>query len=487
MSRAAILLTGFDPGYLRIMEHQVKRERALANEVVVLDLTRHMGGAADSYDRSILRIFGLDYPGHDLVERVESLGATVETLEGEPRPASTPLPADVEERLQIAVQSALITYFRTDRPARSRRRISKVESALATGGRAVYNALLSYLGRTDISTLYVPNGRFPLQKMTELAARDTATPVLHFEKGETSNGTYLKPYAPQDRLASQADVNPTLRDLDTDEISSIADAWLARRAPSQDSSNEFSALWDAGLPAEIAGIENASKVVGFFTSSQDEFVFLGPEWQLHEWADQFDAFDQLLTEFERDGYFMYLRVHPNLATKAQDCFAREREGIRTLQRKHPSLVVLWHDDSANTYGLLDHTDVVVVWDSTVGLEASARGIPVITAATSRYGLVADVREILSKEDLQARGIQPWPVDSYKAKQFIAYLVRRDEQMDPDYSSWTPWASSSPPLGAKIAALAVAGGAPLMSESLASVIDVYRHRSLRSNWRHLRSR
>ena len=173
-------------------------------------------------------------------------------------------------------------------------------------------------------------------------------------------------------------------------------------------------------------------MVGFFTSSQDEFQFLGPEWQLHEWHDQFEAFDRLLGEFEKAGYVAFLRVHPNLATKAHGTFRRERDGIRALARRHPELLVIWHDDFANTYSLLGVSDAVVVWDSTVGLEASARGIPVWTTATSRYGLIADVQERLSHADVDAGGVTPWDVDAHAAKRFIAYLVRRDQQMADDF-------------------------------------------------------
>jgi hypothetical protein len=192
-----------------------------------------------------------------------------------------------------------------------------------------------------------------------------------------------------------------------------------------------------------------------------------------------------MSEFEIAGYTCYLRVHPNLATKAEDCFLRERAGIRWLATRHPDLLVIWHDDFASTYALLDATNAVVVWDSTVGLEASARGIPVWTMATSRYGLVADIREILSAKELASKGLEPWRVNQHAAKRFIAYLVLRDDQMDPNYESWLPWDAAKPPFGSKIAAALLAGGTPHRSEAIRSVLDVYLHRRLASNLRHLR--
>jgi hypothetical protein len=174
-------------------------------------------------------------------------------------------------------------------------------------------------------------------------------------------------------------------------------------------------------------------------------------------------------------------VSPKAASKATAKIC----GIRWLASRHPELIVIWHDDFANTYSLLDITDAAVVWDSTVGLEASARGSPVWTAATSRYGLVADVHEVLSPEQLDADGMRLWTVDGHAANRFIAYLVLRDAQMPSEFGSWLPWDSSHPPLGAKLAALLAAGGIPSPVEAIRSQIDVYRQRSVRSNLRHLR--
>jgi hypothetical protein len=486
----AIVVAGYDPGYLRILEHQVRSAVEAGRTAIVVDATGSSAAPVDSFDRRTLRLFGLTYPGHNLRERVQALGASYLALPTESETASDVLLDDrAEEALAIAVQSALISYFRTDRPNRSKRTVGRIAKGLEREGRIVFRGIAALLaGNPDIDAVVLPNGRYPAQKMATIATERAGVTAFHFEKGETPNGTYLQDYAPQNRLKSQGSVDRVLDGVSDEDVDEIADAWLARRAPAKDSSNEFSALWKHGLPSRISDqLESGAKVVGFFTSSQDEFQFLGPEWQLHDWKDQFEAFDALLVEFEKAGLVTYLRVHPNLATKAQDCFVRERAGIRALAARHPSLIVIWHDESVSTYSLLDATDAVVVWDSTVGLEASARGLPVWTTATSRYGLVADVQERLSHDQVDDLGLSFWTVDPHAAKRFIAYLVRRDQQMSESYESWFPWDSTNPPFATKLAAALVSGGTPYRREAIKSVLDVYRHRSVGSNLAHLRGR
>jgi hypothetical protein len=490
MHLSALLMAGYDPTYLRITEHLVRRELASGNDPLVIDATVISGAASDSYNRGLLGLFGPRYPGFDFRERMSRLGVTVvDVLRYVDMTQSGDLGFEREEELAIAVQSALITYFRTDQPDRTRPRVARTAEALTCEGRVVYRGMSAiFAAHPRIGLLYLPNGRFPHQKMARIAATDSDLTVLHFEKGETPHGAYLQRYAPQDRFASQGSVQPILAGLGREEVGRIADEWLSSRAPSQESRNEFSALWGQHLPPELARLaEDGKPLASFFTSSQDEFQFLGAEWHVQEWTHQFEAFDAALTKLASRGYRCYLRVRPNLATKAHDTFVRENASIRWLAGRHPDLVIIPHDDFANTYSLLDVTDAVVVWYSTIGLEASARGLPVWCMAARRYGLVADTREVLSPAALAADAMEPWRVDSHAAKRFIAYIVLRDDQMDPDHESWLPWDASHPPLGARLAAALVAGGVPHKRDSVKSVLDVYRHRRLRSNLRHIRSR
>lgn len=476
IAHSLILIPGYDPGYLRVYEHLVRKAVAEGKAPVALDITTAAATPIDSFHRKTLGFFRTPFPGHDIRKRLEGAGATYLAINDVLiNAADSALTREDVEALEIAIQSALITYYRTDAPNQRIARVRKTASRLRVEGQQSFRAVITVLSQGNFVEAYLPNGRFPHQKMATLASRAQGVPTIHYEKGETPNGAYVQPYAPQDRLASQGAVDPVLATMSPAEVDRVADEWLARRAPSKESRNEFAAGWTDQLPADLTHKMAGKKVAGFFTSSQDEFQFLGPEWQLHTWESQFEAFDTLMTECENAGYVCYLRVHPNLATKAHECFLREREGSAALARRHPNLVLIWHDDPANTYALLESTDAVVVWDSTVGLEASARGIPVWTCATSRYGLVADVKEILGPEHLTKDSLRPWQVSVTGAKRFIAYLVLRDDQMEPLTTPWLSWNPQNPPLQVKIAALLVSGGAPSIRDALMSTFDVWRHR------------
>ena len=490
MTSSVILVTSYDPSFLAIFEHLLISEAHAGNQPIAFDITPILSVTIDSYHRGILRAARLDYPGHDIETRLIGTGARYVRVDSTVSPADlAPLDGPLEEALEMAMESALITFSRTDRPKRGRRSVETAAEHLRREGRIAYRRVAEFcVENPSVSLAYVVNGRFPNQKLSQLAFEDAGVQCRHIEKGEGVGRAYVQDYAPQDRLLSQATVDEVLNGLSRDEVNEIADVWLAARAPSAQSINRYSALWDESLPPSVAVKKKSGKpIVGFFTSSQDEFLSVGAEWHIDSWKDQFDAFDQILARFEGDGYATYLRVHPNLATKEHSFFKRERDGIRWLQRRHPELTVIWHDHVANTYSLVEASDVVVVWASTVGLEASARGIPVWAASATRYGLTADVREVLSTDELAGVGALRWAVNTDGAKRFIAYLVLRDQQMSTDLRDWIPWDANNPPLAVTLAAIAVSGGISRPAAAVLSLVDVYRHRGLRANLRSLRRR
>jgi hypothetical protein len=179
-----------------------------------------------------------------------------------------------------------------------------------------------------------------------------------------------------------------------------------------------------------------------------------------------------LEQFDFD---FYLRVHPNFATKSDASFKRERACLLKLQRDHPSLRVIWHDEQVNSYALLGGTDIVVVWDSTIGLEASGRGIPVWELAASYYDLYADVRQWFSPSADPPPDELDYVVDLPRTHRFMAYLALRHDSLPSDALAFQTSLRPSNRIAARLAALATTGGAPTLAVAFASVADAMRHR------------
>ena len=485
MVSALLIVTGYDPEYLRIVESIALGCRDSDVDFRVLDLTPVQALSPDSIDAGILRFGGIKPPQAGFKERIEALGGVFRYAAARSFSDSISLGTSETDALEISVQSALITFTRTDTPNLEDRRVKKLQSMLLSEGKAAFVAVSEELTDHASQVLYLPNGRFPSQRLAGLAAAGQGLTVLHFEKGARPGFFYLRPYSPHSRLRSQADAND-MADLSTKPaIMERSDEWLRRRLPSASSLNEFSHVMKTG--SKSVRLSSDRPKIGFFTSSQDEFLFLGPEWQLHAWQSQEHAFGYLMDKFEKAGYSIFLRVHPNLSTKSHPLFRRERASFRRLEAAHPGLQVFWHNDAVNSYDLLRASAGVVVWDSTIGLEASAQGIPVWTCAAAYYSQIADVREVFSESQATSDLLNLWDVDPMGARKFVSYLIERDAPHHGESSHWEKWNHVKEPMVVKIAKAARTGGAPTRWDAVVATFDLWRHRGIRQTYESLKSR
>lgn len=477
MTNALIISTGYDPEYLRIIEQIALNSQSRGFNPVIFDLAPVMSSPVNSHSKLVLKLGRIKSPSDIFKTTMTKMG--FEVVDAVIKESGEEQNPDILQELDEAVSSALYTYFRTDKVNFFNKRVVRVRNNLFHEGLRSYWATKYLLSKRSFDVFYIPNGRFPVQRLAKKAISEQSSEIFHFEKGATKDHAYVRPYSPHERVKSQLDVPEVISELTENQIEELAVEWLISRLPSSSSSNQYSTIWKDPVSTN-ENSENLDKQIGFFTSSQDEFLHLGPEWQLHKWQSQIEAFDFLLSHFEKLNYKCYLRIHPNLVTKNHENFKREIKSFRELQKRHPNAKIYWHDDPTNSYLLIEKSAGIVVWDSTVGLEASARGIPVWNCAASYYGLIADKRDIFGPTDIERMRLTPWQVDKRAAWNFIAYFLKRDIELHNDAQKWTPWNLKNPPLTVKLASLAYSGGAPTFIDSIFASLDPWRHRGARAN-------
>ena len=91
-----------------------------------------------------------------------------------------------------------------------------------------------------------------------------------------------------------------------------------------------------------------------------------------------------------------------------------------LRKNNVEIVLPWN--SPSTYELLEISDVVITWGSTVSLESTARGIPTINLGRTSYDSIIDVALLSSSgsfKEIDLTAMKPDPNKSLIA----AYLTR----------------------------------------------------------------
>lgn len=122
--------------------------------------------------------------------------------------------------------------------------------------------------------------------------------------------------------------------------------------------------------------------IGIFNSSEDEFASVGGDYDtLSLFPSQIEGIKYILEAFSKDcNYHFYLRIHPNLKNVKYSYHT----DLYDLDKQFNNITIIGASEKIDTYALMDAVDKVIVFGSTMGLEAAFWQKPVILLSASLY-------------------------------------------------------------------------------------------------------
>lgn len=265
--------------------------------------------------------------------------------------------------------------------------------------------------------VFVFNGRRPSWQGAIDAALALDLKVKFYE-GEGRGFYFLDGRRPHDHNAVTEASQTLASRLTMQEINEVSHTFLHKRR-SDASLNPFLMLQGAPIEPNNEGrrrfsLRSEKKIAVLFTSSPDEFAAMPGRGPLG-WSHQYEALVQVCERLNQVGYDCVIRVHPNLSQKSW----------REIRRTHRMLGgvsarVFGPLDNINSYDLIELAHIIVVWHSTVGLEASARGKAVWLLGHPDYSAFADVKTVRNVQELEQETFEVWPVNAEAALPALAY-------------------------------------------------------------------
>ncbi len=248
------------------------------------------------------------------------------------------------------------------------------------------------------------NGRLACTKYCVLAAQEANLSFNTLERNLQQQPIIYYGHTPFDRSELQQRILTHPADFQ------LAEAFFQNwRSPKH---NRF-----AGQQAQAFSPPNPlgfQKKITFFLSSQDEFASLGREWK----SPFVDAQVIAAASQKYPHYFFCVRFHPNQADIGSDIISpfdniAQQENVQ----------VYYPEDPANTYDLIDWSDVVVTFGSTVTVEACWQGKATVMLGPSRYDQldVAETPKTL-EEFLELLGGEIAPKDRTNVARLAYYWV-----------------------------------------------------------------
>ena len=468
----AIIYSNNDPLALSTIATIAKQSADSGRTPIIYDLKAVLYGTPDTYAPSILKIGRKKTPEHIFNSWITQQNYEIRRIDDfKINENNFSLDKQTQEQLDDSVFSALLTFTRDHDPNLKKASVRNAKQKLFIEGVSTFKFLdLEFANASSEFRVFIPNGRFPHQRMAIEAAKKNNASTFIFERGEEPETYFLQGYTTQDRIQTQMHASVLTAGLSNLEVENAANRWMQKRN-GKNATNEYGTIWDD----QDQEIDLGDKPLGIFTSSQDEFLNLGPDYQHHLWVDQFEAIESVINLACKRGYTPFVRIHPNLTNKSHSFYKKEMNGINRLKASFPDMPIFMHDSKMSTYRLLAKCSCCFVWDSTVGLEASSMGIPVHTLAMSRYGEISDIRQVFSPENLRKSEFE-WQVDTAGAKRYMAYLMCRDREIKFETRIWKDWDTNREPIFVQISRVLCSGGAPSVLQSIISIFDSYRHRN-----------
>ena len=279
----------------------------------------------------------------------------------------------------MATASSLVSYVRDHDPNLSKYN-NYIYRGLLTGG-YLYETFQLILDKIQPDFVIIFNGRFiesrPLLRLCQDRKINYAT---HERGGKINKFLFRINSIPHSTEAISEEMKSLWDNAKNDKIQIGKSFYKNRLQKVEDAWYSFTKEQQEGMLPESFKNNAGKKIITIFNSSLDE----------HEGLEGFGAF---FYPNDNDGILkicksleshpnikLYLRVHPNLKglDNSQNKFINEEIA------KSSAIEIISAEDSVDTYALVDKSDIVLVFRSTIGIEAAFSGKNVILLASAAY-------------------------------------------------------------------------------------------------------
>jgi hypothetical protein len=317
----------------------------------------------------------------------------------------------------MAVGSSLISYVRVTRP--DIQPYAEVIDRSLVSALRLYASARKYLARERPDIVYVFNGRFTHTRALFRACQEEQVNCLIHEMGSRLTHYGVFPNSlPHDRGRFGMRVREMWAEsVDQPGAREAAAAWYEDRAKGVDQGwFSFTKHHDPGL--RPAGWDDARPKYVVFTSSEDEFAAIGPDWKNDLFPRQSEGIRTIvdLMRAHRPDADLVIRIHPNLAGTV------DPEVLSMYDLEAPGVFVIRPESKVSSYGLLQAATAVLTFGSSVGIEAVYWRKPSILLGPTMYDSLGGVYRPASVADLRDLLTRPLePLDQEAALMFGYYV------------------------------------------------------------------
>lgn len=290
-------------------------------------------------------------------------------------------------RIGLGVASSLISFTKNSRPDPQEYR-NLVARMIVAATKSAFWMEEMLRASPDIEAVSIFNGRFAVARTLVDVAESAGRTVLYRERVPNQDNTryFHCEFSPHDshRLSQKIRREWELAVSQAPAITKAVGASYFDEAASKalDGTDGFGPARDLKVPGstEVAALTQDTKIVAFFSSSEDEYEAAGHKLE-SAFRSQQDACAYLQRLARELNFQLVARIHPRVASLSeQERYRWDHE----VFKKSANVSIVPSDSRVSSYELIHLADTVIVWHSSIGSEAVHMGKQTIDLTRSVF-------------------------------------------------------------------------------------------------------
>jgi hypothetical protein len=255
----------------------------------------------------------------------------------------------------------------------------KLAEKLTLTSLIVHKAVTKAIGLYDPNSIFVHNGRLAEYHSVLITGRKHNIDVFTHEVCTPHTGWYLfKNGRVHDREHYSDLIRTSVTEVPQHTLASVAAEYLVNKRRGTSKYENFTSNQNIDQRSYV--IDNDQHVVSIFTSSDDEFAAIGPEWKIPFFDSQHSAIRFIIEKCHliSPSTLFLVRMHPNMAKM------HPADLLPYYQLEGKNIHLIPCDSSVDSYSVVDDANVILTFGSTIGLEATYWGKTVVQLGHSLF-------------------------------------------------------------------------------------------------------
>jgi hypothetical protein len=314
------------------------------------------------------------------------------------------VPAAILEKLETGTMSSFASMFKAQEKSQLSPKWTRAYDNMLDSGKKLYTYFIEEIPKEKYDFVFMFNGRFgDVRPALEATKQTTAGYGLYEMKKSINEIVFINQLV----HSIQGNTDKALKAyaVDNAEAEVQAKKFFERKTENKETGDPIytQAQKQGSLPDAIVNTDK--KVIAIYPTTDDEYKFIGKEWDGIVPADQVAEIEKMASGLINENYILVVKMHPNQINTAENTIKRYLD----LATKYKNIVVEPPLSEKDTYALMNRADIVVTFASTIGVEACYAGKPVVLIGDTNWSKMDVAHATYSGDEaatLIKNGVEP---------------------------------------------------------------------------------